>query len=389
MAKALLYGIRLLILGVGIGAIAGTLLAVSDRANHPSAQASQTKTTESRKAQLQSNLSSISGASSALKLDQEMLVIKNQIQALMNQNAQLTPGIFIFDPDTSNYLDVNGGNSFPAASIIKLPILVALFQDVDAGQVRLDEPLSLKAEMIAEGSGDLQFRPVGSQYTVMETATKMITISDNTATNMLIVRLGGAAALNRRFQAWGLHSTVINQPLPDMQGTNLTSPKDMTNLMAMVGEGKLISMRSRDSLLDILRRTVNNSLLPSGIDAGATIAHKTGDIGTLLGDVGLIDLPNGKRYIAAVLVKSAYNDPQASEFIRQVSRTVYQAMIQPTLQASPTGAPGNGTSSGNATPSPIPSISPQGNSGGNGIPETTSESPHPLLNRQQTQVAQP
>jgi beta-lactamase class A len=387
MARALLYGIRLLILGVGIGAIAGTLLAVSDRANHPSAQASQTHVVTNHQAQLQSTLSSLSVVPSALRLGQEMLVVKNQIQTLISQNTQLSPGIFIFDPDTSNYLDVNGGTPFPAASIIKLPILVALFQDVDAGQVRLDETLTLKPEIIAEGSGDLQFRPVGSQYTVMETASKMITISDNTATNMLIVRLGGAAELNRRFQSWGLTTTAINQPLPDMQGTNLTSPKDMANLMAMLGEGKLVSMRSRDLLLDILRHTVNNSLLPSGIDAGATIAHKTGDIGTLIGDVGLIDLPNGKRYIAAVLVKSAYNDPQAPEFIRQVSRTVYQAMIQPTNQPTATGSPG-GTPI-NGTPTPIPSISPQGNSGGTPLPGTTSESPHPLLERKQTQIAQP
>ena len=57
--------------------------------------------------------------------------------------------------------------------------------------------------------------------------------------------------------------------------------------------------------------TVTKTLLPQGIEKDAVIAHKTGDIGTVLGDAGIIDMPNGKRYIAAVMVKRPYNDPAA------------------------------------------------------------------------------
>jgi beta-lactamase class A len=65
------------------------------------------------------------------------------------------------------------------------------------------------------------------------------------------------------------------------------------------------------------------------LGAGATIAHKTGDIGSLVGDVGLVDMPNGKRYVAVAMVKRPHNNSEAKELIRQISRAVYQQFSQP------------------------------------------------------------
>jgi beta-lactamase class A len=237
--------------------------------------------------------------------------------------------VFLVDLDTGAYLDLNGASTLPSASLIKVPVLVAFFQDVDAGKIRLDEQLTMRPEMIGTGSGDMQFQAPGTKFTALQTATQMITISDNTATNMLIARLGGPAALNQRFQSWGLTSTVIRTPLPDLQGTNTTSPKELVSLMALVNQGELMSLRSRDRLLDIMRHTVTNSLLPQGLGEGATIAHKTGDIGSLLGDVGIIDMPSGKRYILAAMVKRPFNDYRAQELIRQISRAAYKTLSQP------------------------------------------------------------
>jgi beta-lactamase class A len=199
---------------------------------------------------------------------------------------------------------------------------------VDAGKIRLDEVLTLQPGMIGGGSGELQYKPPGTKFTALEVVTKMVTISDNTATNMLIARLGGAELLNQRFQSWNLTTTKIRNALPDLTGTNTTSPKDLANLMALVNRGDLVTLRSRDRLLDIMRRTVTDSLLPRGLGEGAIIAHKTGDIGSMVGDVGLVDMPSGKRYIAAVMVKRPYNDSRAQDLIRQVSRLAYGQFSQ-------------------------------------------------------------
>ncbi|MBD2362178.1 serine hydrolase [Anabaena minutissima FACHB-250] len=335
MARAILYAIRLLIVGVGIGAIVGTVLSVLDPANHTTPT---TSTTSNNSGQVQPKPAPTNSAA-GLYLSQEIPTLKNAVQELAAANANLTPGVFLVDLDTGGYVNINADNSLPAASTIKVPVLIAFFQDVDTGKIRLDEMLTMQKEMMVGGSGNLQSNPAGTQYSALEVATKMITVSDNTATNMLIARLGGIEAVNQRFQSWGLTSTAIRNPLPDLQGTNTTSPKELGNLLSMVSQGKLVSMRSRDQILDIMRRTERNHLLPSGLDQGARIYHKTGDIGTVLADAGIIDTPTGKRYIAAVMVQRPNNDPRAEKLISSISRAAYQEFSQ----SPPT--PSNTTSS--------------------------------------------
>ncbi|HEY9652499.1 MAG TPA: serine hydrolase, partial [Coleofasciculaceae cyanobacterium] len=330
----LVYIVRLLILGIGIGAIVGTLLSSLNPTSHASVKA---KSAAEAAVQEQEN-STASNSPTPLALSQEIGPLKAQIQTLVGQNSTLQPGIFIVD-DSGAYVDWNGSETLAAASTIKLPILVAFFQDVDAGKIRLDEVLTLQQNEIASGSGNLQYQQPGTKFTALEVATKMMTISDNTATNMLITRLGGAEVLNQRFSSWGLTTTVLRNPLPDIEGTNTTSPKELSQLMSIVNQGNLVSMRSRDRILHIMQNTELNTLLPKGLGTGATIAHKTGNIGSLIADVGLVDMPTGKRYIIAVMVKRPHNDAKAQELIRQISRTVYDFFNQPSATPTSTLTP--------------------------------------------------
>lgn len=358
-----LYGARLLILGVGIGAIAGTVLSAWDPATRQLAGAANKESVlhqqsavgaigkaPGQKSPAQSDaVMGTAAGTSVLTLNQEIPSLKAHVQALVTQNSKLNPGVFLVELDTGAYLDWSGNETFPAASTIKVPILVAFFQDVDAGKIRLDEPLTLEKDLIGSGSGDLQYKKPGTKYTALEVATKMIAISDNTATNMLIQRLGGAEALNQRFQSWGLTTTVIHNALPDLEGTNTTSPKELATVMGMVNQGNVVSVPSRDRILHIMQQTVTNSLLPRGLGKGANIAHKTGDIGSLIADIGLIDMPTGKRYIAAVMVQRPHNDASAPELIRQISRAAYQHFNRPAIPPSSTEAP-----SGISSPIPKP-----------------------------------
>ncbi|WP_335131142.1 serine hydrolase [Nostoc sp.] len=257
-----------------------------------------------------------------------MKALEPQIKALMSRYSFLKTGMFFLDLDTGDYLDIGGDRVFPAASTIKLPILIAFFQDLDAGKVTLQENLTMRRDLVTNGSGSMQYERVGKKYTALETITKMITISDNTATNMIIDRLGGAAKLNQRFHSWGLKDTVIRHLLADLRGTNTTSSQDMARVLALVVNNKLVSPQSREQALDILRHTTIHTLLPAGLGKGAVIANKTGDIGFLIGDAGFITMPNGKRYLASIFVTRPYKDSRGRDFIRQVSQLVYNYLNQ-------------------------------------------------------------
>ena len=375
-----LYASRMLILSIGVGVLAGTVLSAWNPANQAfwnelGKQAVKQANSAGEDAKPQPTQ-----PKTDLQLAQELGSLKTGIQGITQQFTGITPGVFLIDLDTNNYVDWSGNSSLAAASTIKVPVLIAFFQDVDAGKISLNETLTMTKDTVAQGSGDMQYLPVGAKFSALETASKMITISDNTATNMLIKRLGGLEALNQRFQAWGLSVTRFNNMLPDLKGTNTTSAKELASLMVRVSQGELVSLRSRDRILDIMRRTVNNSQLPQGIGEGATIAHKTGDIGTLIGDVGLVDMPSGKRYAIAVLAKREFNDDRAYDLIQKVSRLVYQTLNAPTKPATP------GTTAPTPTPQAPPDAQTSPDEGATQgqtepIPHTPAQSPaqsHPL-----------
>jgi beta-lactamase class A len=331
--KLLVYSLRLSIIGMGAGAILGTLLSALEKTALPRVA----EANPSAQNALQEAIATPQPPP-ALPLKQESAELKTRIQQLIARSPQLRAGVLLADLDTGTFVNIEGTTPFAAASTIKLPILIAFFQDVDAGKITLEERLTMEEELIVAEAGTMQYQQPGTQFSALETATKMITISDNTATNMILKRLGGAETLNQRFQQWNLQTTSIRNLLPDLEGTNTTSPMDLAGLIAKVNQGDFVSMRSRDRILDILRNVVTNELLPRGLDEEAQIAHKTGNIGSLIADAGVVDTPTGKRYIAVVMVQRPHNDPQAKELIRDISREAYQYFNRPlpASQTSPT-----------------------------------------------------
>ena len=342
----LLYLIRLIILGVGVAAIAGTLLSVLSPSNVAS-PGSGTDPAPRQVAQTAGALVQGGDATTitSLRLTSEITHLKGELENLATLTPGLTPVAFAVDLDSGQYVDLGGAEPVAAASTIKVPILVAFLQQVDAGTLALNQSLMLQEAHMAGGSGTLRGEAVGTEYTALEVATRMIVASDNTATNMMIAALGGIEALNQTFASWGLEHTVLRNPLPDLDGTNTTSAKDMALIMAVIDQGGLLTPRSRDRLFSIMQRTENVSLIPSGIGDKSLTAHKTGDIGSLLGDVALVDVPNGKRYTLALLVQRPTNDGRASELIRRMTETVHAEMAQPVApvgspSVTPVGTPG-------------------------------------------------
>ncbi|MBE9047957.1 serine hydrolase [Pleurocapsales cyanobacterium LEGE 10410] len=323
--SSLWLAIHLVTITVGLSTILGTVVSLANSLE-TFATPDSTPVTVPADSSNQVKLDSLFAISS---LGNEITALKDDLQQLANQYPDLEPEIFLVDLDNKGFVSIGAEKAIASASTIKLPILVAFFQELDRGTISLEEQLTMTQDAIAEGSGNMRYEEPGAKFSVLETATRMMTISDNTATNMIIDRLGGIEKLNDSFIKMGLQATRLNNPLPDLTGTNTTSSEDLGNLLVKIDSGQLISLRSRDRLLHIMRNTARNTLLPEGLGSEAIIAHKTGDIKSVLGDTGIIDMPNGKRYIASMLVKRPDNSPQAKEFIQEASSIAYQYFAKP------------------------------------------------------------
>jgi beta-lactamase class A len=148
--------------------------------------------------------------------------------------------------------------------------------------------------------------------------------------------LGGNANLNLQFRSWGLINTTLESPLPDFAGKNVTSPQELGQLLlGLKGDG-VLSATSRQIVLEILRQTQRNTMLPAGInDPQVVVAHKTGELATLVADVGLIEIDNGQTYLLAAMVQRPNNDQRAETLIRQISQMVYAEFGKSTKSATP------------------------------------------------------
>ncbi|OKH18303.1 serine hydrolase [[Limnothrix rosea] IAM M-220] len=319
LPKPILYPIRFAIVGIGIGAFIGTLLAISNSRPYINV----TQDTEQRSESFASE-----EPPNPLPLTTPLTAMRESVQTAIAADPELDATLLFVDLDTGEYLDVAASRSVSAASTIKIPVLVAFLEAVDQGEVQLKEQLMITENVKGGGSGNLQYKDNGTQFSALFVASEMSINSDNTATNMIIEQLGGFETLNLKFQRWGLKQTQLNELLPDLEGTNQTTARDLAFLLAKINQGNILSTRSRDRLMRIMSATSNNRLLPQSLGQGAAIAHKTGDIGFIIGDAGIVDMPNGKRYIASIFVERPYNAEKGRELLHQIGRQFYQYLEQ-------------------------------------------------------------
>ena len=266
--------------------------------------------------------------------------------ALAAEQPDLKASAFMHVLDTGRFADFQGDQPMAAASSIKTPILLSTLELIDRQELVWNEPLTLTKELVGGGAGWMASRPLGSRFPTREVATEMIRVSDNSATNLLIDRVGGKEALNLRFQDLGLTATEVNNWLPDLEGTNTTSARDLSRSIALVDSGEALSPRTRDLFREVMASSVTNTLLPTGLMRGLggaqgapdtilsrkgyRVLNKTGDIGIAYADAGLIELPDGTRAVAGFMVEGPFNDPRSTELIRRMA-----AAMAPYLKPAP------------------------------------------------------
>ncbi|OGI17341.1 MAG: hypothetical protein A2287_10940 [Candidatus Melainabacteria bacterium RIFOXYA12_FULL_32_12] len=260
-----------------------------------------------------------------MTLAKNMPRLTNRLKYLAKQYPSLEPGIFIWDFSTGQYVDINADQEFPTASIVKIPILLQLFRRAELGFANLNDRMSLAEYNITGGSGYLQYKPVGTVFPIHHLARLMIQESDNTATNMILSTVGGINELNRVLRSWGFSKTHMSDLLPDLYGTNVSTPKDMGTMLFNLDNSDFLTLKSRAAIVDIMSHVRNRFLIQAGLPDNAQFIHKSGDIGTMLGDAGIVMLPDGRKYIIVIMVKRPWNLYSAKEFIINASKITYNS----------------------------------------------------------------
>jgi beta-lactamase class A len=248
--------------------------------------------------------------------------------------------------------------SFSAASLIKLPIAVAVYQLASAEALSLDTPLVMQAEDIVGGSGSLQYEPAGTAYTIRELCARMISDSDNTAANMLVEYIGGFAVVNGTMQQIGTTNTSMQRYLMDLEAMqagrdNLTSPADMQLLLRLLAQDELAGA---GELRAALEQTSDTQKLPARLPANVIVQHKIGTLTGVEHDVGIVYPPSSSHYIAVFMSNGLSSNQAGITAIAEASRLVYDYFTE-SVAAGDGGGDALGETA--AMPSPMPSAPPR------------------------------
>lgn len=234
----------------------------------------------------------------------------------------------------------NDREQFPAASTIKVFILLALLEQVEAGRAALDEEVVLTPSDQVTGSGVLKALTAGRLYTLQDLATLMIIISDNSATNLLIERLG-VDAINEACGRHGWDGTYLVGKLENakgLTGASFTCPRDLGDHFVRLWQGELLPSRLTAVAQGIYRRQQLTDQMGReiGYDGYSTetgrsrlvIASKSGSLRGVRNDAGIIETP-AARYAVAIMTKGCpderfHPENQGSRVVSAASRLAFQ-----------------------------------------------------------------
>ena len=266
--------------------------------------------------------------------------------------------------ETGGRVSHNADTVFFTASTLKVPLLVELYRQVDAGIINMNQRIDLTDALRVPGSGVLKELASGLQPTVHDLAMLMIIISDNTATDILYNRVGGDN-INNTMQQLGLTHTHIPMPCRELlysitglkvenpahtyqlasnrlknrefvlegdgfseDKSDVSSPNDMCRLLELIYDDDILSPQSREAVLNILKRQQLSTVIPHALPSGTTVAHKTGSYHTVRCDVGIVFSPTGP-YTVAIMAKqmTAGDRLSVDASLAAISRAVYEELI--------------------------------------------------------------
>jgi beta-lactamase class A len=252
-----------------------------------------------------------------------------------------TVGLFVKDLKTGEILSIRGSEQFPSASVIKVPILVELFQQVERGPLKLDDPIIMLAADQRPGAGVLQFLSTPHTLTLGDAAMLMIILSDNSATNLIIDKIG-IRNVNARMDSLGLRqtrlhakvflgsATTIDTAATRRWGFGVTTPEEMGTLFERLYKGAAVSDTASKQMLGMLRRNFDYEEIPRLLPAGVTVAHKTGKLDASRSDCGVVYSP-GRDYVLCIFTKDNQDrswrfDTEARGTIAELARLVHDAL---------------------------------------------------------------
>lgn len=269
--------------------------------------------------------------------------LHEELEALALKNKARAIGVALHDLETGFRFSLGGDRWFHAASTIKVAVLLAVFRAADHGRLQLDDSLHVRNRFFSASDGSLfrvtkdrdatpeLYASIGRTAKISALAHAMICGSSNLAANLLLDFVGVEYArtvlreaqvdgveLRRGVEDHGAHERGIN---------NEATADGLLSLLSAI-RADFLTPESKREVIRILLEQRFNSMIPAGLPAHATVAHKTGEISTACHDIGIVYLPEREPYIAAILTEFDPDREGRRETVAAISEVIYRLLLR-------------------------------------------------------------
>lgn len=257
-------------------------------------------------------------------------------------------GVAIEDLTTGGQFFLDENEVFAQASSIKIAVLANLYLQVQQGKVKLTDPYTVQAsDLVPESDIMGGLTPGITRVTLRDLATMMVAVSDNSAANVLIDRLG-MEKVNAMLDSLGLSHTRLRRKMMDLEAArqgreNISTPREMMTLLAAIYRGKLLDKDATDDFFRVLS-TNKDSWIPRELPPDVKIANKPGSLEGVRNDSGIVFV-DGRPFVICVMTGYLTNERDGEQAISAVSFAAWR-MFDRLSRASEYGrvvSPGNGS----------------------------------------------
>lgn len=267
---------------------------------------------------------------------------KSDVSKLINESGAKSVGVAVYDEKSGSSLLINEHNIFHAASTMKLPVMMRIFELSEKKMLAMNDRIEIQNSFSSivdksayslsredDGEQTLYGR-IGQPASISELVDKMIVRSSNLATNILIEKAGAKEStdLIRRL---GGEDMTVRRGVEDGKAfraglINTTTAYDLMILLRAVLERKFLSPQSCDQMIEILLKQEFNEGTPTGLPKGTRVAHKTGSITEIRHDAAIVFPPNDRPYVIVILTQGIKEEKKADSLIASIAKTVHQAI---------------------------------------------------------------
>jgi beta-lactamase class A len=248
------------------------------------------------------------------------------------------------DLRTGETVYVNEHEHFHAASTMKTPVMVEVFRQAHRGLFSLEDSIDVvntfrsiidssqySMELSADSDDQLYHR-IGKKETVRSLVIKMITVSSNLATNILIDKVGPHNVMTTMHEM-GLHEIQVLRGVEDGKAfragkNNTTTAFDLAILFESIATGTCISPAASDEMIGILRMQKFKNMIPALLPKNVVVAHKTGSITNVQHDTGIVYKPDGSAYVLVILSKNLRTNGEGIDVISRISKIIYDYVTE-------------------------------------------------------------